>query len=207
MTQTARTAHARTPQIVHLFNPRMIVNSRIMAQRSKTISAYDPKAVEKLEERVKIFRAEQTYMKNLNSYYRKNGTCIGFSDLSFERARQLDHKCRTRNQTAPFSKYELRNINDRIKNTEVRIMELIFLNSIVEKTVTFQGGQFIIGSTNNRIKIYFDNTPDEEMLEKLKLRGFRKTKNNKIWQRQRTKQAIWAAYAVADLKIQSYGEY
>ena len=47
------------------------------AERNTAISSDDPDAIEKLREKLEERRTLQTYMKNVNAYYRKYGTCRG----------------------------------------------------------------------------------------------------------------------------------
>ena len=59
---------------------------------NNVIRSDDPKAIEKLTEKLESCQKQQEFMKTVNSYYRKNGTvhgCPGVSDLQ---ANKLDDK-------------------------------------------------------------------------------------------------------------------
>ena len=60
------------------------------AENNSAISSDDPKAVEKLTEKLVKLQALQTHMKQVNAYYRKHGTCQGFPNMSDEKADKLD---------------------------------------------------------------------------------------------------------------------
>lgn len=50
----------------------------------------DPRAIEKLQEKLKKCEETQAYMKAVNAYYRKNGTCHGYPGMSDEKAKKYD---------------------------------------------------------------------------------------------------------------------
>jgi hypothetical protein len=122
--------------------------------------------------------------------------------LTVEQALKLDVKTKNRpQQTAPYSKKELRNIYDRIKYTELRLWELDKLDKMVQQTIPFCGGRIIVDIAGNKIKIEFDEKPSDELTDKLTFRGFRKSRKGKYWFRMRNLQSLWAAYAAVGLKI------
>ena len=48
-----------------------------MSYKNNAISSDDPKAIEKLTEKLNKCETEQEFMKKVNAYYKKNGTCVG----------------------------------------------------------------------------------------------------------------------------------
>lgn len=48
-----------------------------MSYKNNAISSDDPKAIEKLTEKLHKCETEQEFMKKVNVYYKKNGTCVG----------------------------------------------------------------------------------------------------------------------------------
>ena len=62
-----------------------------MSYKNNAISSDDPKAIEKLTEKLNKCETEQEFMKKVNSYYKKNGTCVGCEGVSDElAAMQMD---------------------------------------------------------------------------------------------------------------------
>ena len=61
-----------------------------MSYKNNAISSVDPKAIEKLTEKLHKCEKEQEFMKNVNAYYKKNGTTKGCEGISDELAAKLD---------------------------------------------------------------------------------------------------------------------
>lgn len=70
------------------------------AENNTAISSNDPEALAKLKEKLEDLQISQTRMKQINAYYKKNGTCWGFHGLSDELADKLG---RTYNTTPGIS--------------------------------------------------------------------------------------------------------
>ena len=51
------------------------------AENNTAISSDDPEALAKLKEKLESLQISQTRMKQINAYYKKNGTCRGFHGL------------------------------------------------------------------------------------------------------------------------------
>ena len=60
------------------------------AEKNTAISSDDPEAVTKLKSKLEKLQNFQSYMKTVNSYYRKNGTMKGFEGISDEKAANID---------------------------------------------------------------------------------------------------------------------
>ena len=63
-----------------------------MSYRDNVIRSDDPQAVEKLQTKLAELEKSQEFMKKVNAYYRKNGTCKGCEGVSDETAQKLDDK-------------------------------------------------------------------------------------------------------------------
>ena len=57
---------------------------------NRVISSDDPNAIQKLQDKLEMCEKSQKYMKEVNAYYRKNGTCEGFPGMEAARAARLD---------------------------------------------------------------------------------------------------------------------
>ena len=61
---------------------------------------------------------------------------------------------------------------------------------------TFEGGEVVINTELNRVQIIFDGKPDEEMRAKLRHNAFKWAPSQGAWQRQYTRNALYAAKEV-----------
>lgn len=69
--------------------------------------------------------------------------------------------------------------------------------STVEHAETpFPGGRLVKNTTLNRVQLVFDRKPSPEIVAELKSRAFRWSPREGAWQRQLTRNGLWAAEAV-----------
>lgn len=115
---------------------------------SNVISADDPKAIEKLEQRIKELEQQKEIVK----------------------AREHEY-------------YELPYINQDIRRLKDRIKELKELENMNFQDITFTGGKVIQNKEINRIQIFFDKKPSEEIRDTLKHHGFKWARSQGAWQR------------------------
>ena len=103
------------------------------------IKSDDPHAIEKLTDKLEKCEKKQSFMKQVNAYYRKNGTAKGFEDISDEQAAKIDETVRTGYsfEKQPFPAYELTNNNAEIRRLKKRIEEIS-----KNKEIGFTGWQF-----------------------------------------------------------------
>lgn len=159
------------------------------------ISSDDPKAVEKLTEKLEACQRRQAYMKTVNSFYRKHGTVHGCPDVPEETAEKLDEAVRTGYswETAPFVSYELSNNNAEIRRLKQRIEQLSYNQKVGYVGWKFDGGEAVANTDNNRLQLLFDEKPGEEQRTALKRNGFHWSPGEQAWQRQLNDNAIYAA--------------
>lgn len=157
------------------------------------ISADEPQALEKLEKRLADLEAEQERMKTVNAYYRKHKTCQGCEGISPELAAKLDESMKTAYswETAPFPSCTLSNNNANIRRVRQRINDLKNRSEFVGWK--FPGGEAEINEAENRLQLIFDEKPSDEQRRKLKSGGFKWAPSQSAWQRQLTRNAIYAA--------------
>ena len=86
----------------------------------------DPNAIEKLYEKLAECERLQDTMKEVNSYYRKEGKVIGCPCLTEKQAEALDESMRRRYpmHTQPYPPYALTNNSAEIRRLKKRIEEL-----------------------------------------------------------------------------------
>ena len=164
------------------------------AENNTAISSDDPEAIAKLTKKLEGLKETQEFMKAVNAYYRKNGTCQGFPGLSDEEAAKLESgmECHPWDKK-PFASFRLSNNNQNIRTTEKRIQQLTKAKELGYTGWTFEGGRVEADGDKNRLQIFFDAIPNEEVRQKLKSRGFHWVRSEGAWQRQLTDNAIYAA--------------
>ncbi len=164
------------------------------AENNTAISSDDPEALVKLKEKLEDLQISQTRMKQINAYYKKNGTCRGFHGLSDELADKLVADIQYHPwDKRPFSSYALANNNQNINAVKKRIAQLTAVKELGYQGWEFDGGKVVANADMNRLQIFFDAIPDEEVRKELKGWGFKWARNVGAWQRQLTDNAIYAA--------------
>lgn len=165
------------------------------AENNSAISSDDPAAIEKLEAKIAALKRQQEFMKDLNKYYRKNKTCVGFEGLSDEEAREMDARIMKepeRLRTA-FQSFELTSVSQRIKAAEARIAKLHRIDAMPAETIPFDGGEIESDPETNRVIIRFDERQSQETTDNLKGWGFHWSPSMGAWTRMRNQSALNAA--------------
>lgn len=159
------------------------------------ISREDPNAIEKLTEKLEECERFQDTMKEVNAYYRKNGTIVGCPCLNEKQADILDESMRRRYpmHTQPYPSYALTNNSAEIRRIKKRIEELSQDKELGFVGWEFEGGEAVVNDELCRLQLVFDEKPNEEQIYKLKLNGFKWSPTNHAWQRQLNRSAIYAA--------------
>ena len=157
------------------------------------ISADDDRAMEKLETKLAGLEAMQEEMKTVNAYYRKHKTLEGCPVLSAEEIGKLQSSMASdwRKNPVPYPSYLLTNNNANIRRTRQRIEDLKSQSEY--SGWAFPGGRAEINEGENRLQLFFEEKPSEEQRRELKSNGFKWAPSQGAWQRQLTKNAIYAA--------------
>ena len=156
------------------------------------INADDPQALEKLESKLSWLREKQEHMKAVNAYYRKHKTLDGCTELTTEQIAQLRESMSRdwQQDPVPFPFFSLSNNNAKIRAAQQRIKSL--KNRPAFTGWSFAGGRIEANETENRLQLFFDEKPSAEQREQLKKSGFRWAPSQGAWQRQLTRNAIYA---------------
>ncbi len=166
-----------------------------MSYKSNAISSGDPQAVEKLTAKLESCKESQAYMKEVNAYFRKHGTCKGYPGMLESKAAELD--VRVQNAYSwdkqPFPSWTLQNNNAEIKRLEKRINELTFNKEVGFVGWEFAGGRAEVNTELNRLQLFFDEKPSEGQRANLKANGFKWAPSQEAWQRQLNDNSIYAA--------------
>lgn len=172
---------------------------------NRVISSDDPNAIQKLQDKLEMCEKSQKYMKEVNAYYCKNGTCEGFPGMEAARAARLDESVRQAYSwdKQPFPSYALTNNSAEIRRLKQRIEKLTVNQEVGFVGWTFDGGEVVANSEENRLQILFDEKPDEQKRSALKGNGFKWSPSQGAWQRQLNDNAIYAASRMEFLRPES----
>lgn len=170
---------------------------KIKATGQGGISSDDPLALEKLRKKLEGLVKHQEIMKAANAAIRMKDTAkgdaklaeLGYTPEEIKQLRKPDFCGRI-----GYPSYELSNNNANIKRIRDRIAELEKRQTeAAPEGWTFEGGEVVINTELNRLQIFFDSKPDEDLRSDLKSHGFRWAPSQNAWQRQLTDNAIYAA--------------
>ena len=160
------------------------------------ISSDDPQAIEKLRQKLERLEKHQETMKAANAAVRMKDTAkgdaklaeLGYSPEDIKQLRTPDFCGRI-----GYPSYELSNNNANIRRIRERIAELEKRQSApAPEGWEFDGGEVVMDTEANRLRILFDAKPEPDMIAKLKSHGFRWAPPQGAWQRQLTDNAICA---------------
>ena len=167
------------------------------------ISSDDPKAIEKLKEKLLSLERNQERMKQINAYYKKHNTLEGCPLLSKVEIMKLNSSMNSDwiTDKKPYASFWLSNNNANIRQVKQRIEELEKKASDTALTGwTFEAGEVIANRELNRLQILFDEKPDEELRTKLKRNGFKWAPSQNAWQRLLNRNAVYAAKNIKQLE-------
>ncbi len=175
------------------------------AERNTTIYDDDPEALPKLCEKLAALEADHAAMKTINAYYRKHKTLTGCPDLADHIAERINasmaRSCHK--NPVPYEAWALSNNNANIKRIRDRIAKLEerARSGFGFEGWAFEGGEVIVNEAENRLQIVFNGKPAEDVRAKLKANGFCWAPSQKAWQRQLTRNALFAARHIEVLRI------
>lgn len=168
------------------------------------ISADDPNAIHKLQEKLGRLEQSQENMKTANVYYRKHKTLDGCPVLSEDQIQKLAVEMKNRwygrEASQPFESFSLQNNNAEIRRLKGRIEELTRRSETEYAGWEFDGGKVEANKQDNRLQIFFDEKPDADTRNELKSNGFRWAPSAGAWQRQLNKNAFYAANDVKSIQ-------
>jgi len=134
-------------------------NKADATKNNNAISSDNPEAIDLLREKLIKLEGQRTAIKDFNKKARKN-------------------------KTEQQSPYMLANLGDNIATVKKRIVYLEKLDKIEEKEETINGVVLKTNKDDNRVQLFFDGKPDEDIRTILKRNGFRWSPYNGCWQRQ-----------------------
>lgn len=173
------------------------------AENNTAISSDDPEAVTKLENQLVELEENQSYMKRANAYYRKHGTMRGYGGLDDNEAATVDERIKGGYSWAqqPYPAYKLQNNNANIRRVRNRIAELKKKSTLSpDAGWAFDGGHVVMNVDANRIQIFFDSKPNEEIRKELKRWGFKWAPSLGVWQRHLNGNGMYAVKQVKSIQ-------
>lgn len=165
---------------------------------NKVIFSDDAMAIEKLEAKIDSLKEYQQKMKNVNAYYKKNKTLEGCELLTNE---ELIDRNKTMQMFTyygqPYPSFELTNNNQNIHRLEERLENLKKLKQRASeenenKYIKVDGLEVVEDATDMRIRLIFNDIPNEQIRTLLKQYGFKWSPKNSAWQRQLTNNGIYS---------------
>lgn len=172
---------------------------------NQSIKSNDENAVGKLQAKYDKIKAEIETGKQMNAYFRKNKTLVGFPGISDATARAFDKKNKEEPffHAQPYASYTLQNRNAELRRLQGRIDDLNKVKNTTEtveetqaKYPTAKGVSVQENAQEMRVQLRFDGKPDEETRTMLKSWGFRWSPSQGAWQRQLTGNGKYAAKQV-----------
>ena len=100
-----------------------------------------------------------------------------------------------------FATYQLQSNLADIKRLKERISTLESRDVRTSDEIKFEGGTIYKNSNIDRIQIFYDSKPSDEIIAKLKSKGFHWSPSNEAWQRQWTRAAEYATEDITGVKI------
>lgn len=167
------------------------------AEENTAIFSDDPKATEKLEEKLARLEKQQALMTAANKCVRKNDRegllDLGFSETRIEQLFTPDFVGRL-----GFPSYALTNNSARIRDVKKRIANLKAQAN--DKTTELMIGEVKIVDNveENRVQLYFPGKPDDQTRQMLKTCGFKWSPYGGCWQRHRGGWALTYPKSVAE---------
>ena len=171
---------------------------------NKVIYSDDALAIEKLEAKIDSLTEYQNKMKNVNAYYKKHKTLDGCDLLDEKEIRELKEKLvMFHYYSQPYPTFELTNNNQNLHRLKNRLENLKKLKERASsdnenKYIQVDGLEVVEDANDMRIRIIFENIPNEQTRTLLKSYGFKWSPKNSAWQRQLTSNGIYATKRVLE---------
>lgn len=179
-----------------------------------SVKSNDSNAIGKLQAKYDGLKAELERGKQMNAYFRKNKTLVGFPGVSDEAAKDFDKRNASGDYFAhqPYAAYRLQNGNAELKRLQGRIDSLNAIKTAStsgedssSKYPTVKGVSVQENAEQMRVQLRFEGKPDEATRTMLKSNGFRWSPSQNAWQRQLTGNGKYAAKQVMQ-KLSERGE-
>lgn len=190
---------------MEFYNDTQALLDKIRSVGMGGISADDPDAAAKIEQKLTARRELQERMKAANAAIRMKDTAAGdarLAELGFTPKEIHDLRAPDFLGRVGFANFELSNNNAEIHRLEKRLDDLRKRAENPLPDFDFDGGRAEANADENRLQLFFDGKPSDEIRDALKKEGFRWSPRFGAWQRQLTPNAYRAIkYAFGNLGI------
>lgn len=163
-------------------------NSKAQAAENNTsIYLGDDDAVERLQEKVESLEKSQSMMKAANRIIRNKKmndiVKVGqLQELGFSEEKSIEIIKPDRYGEYGFPSYMLSNNNARIRDAKMRLERAKKLKETATKEYVINGVRVVENAEENRLQLFFDSIPSEEVRSELKHNAFRWSRYNSCWQ-------------------------
>lgn len=166
------------------------------------ISADDPNAIEKLENKLAKLEAYHQKVKTVNAYFRKHKSVEGCPVLTAEEIEKMTAVINSERSMykMPYPPYELQYNNAEMRRLKQRIESLKARDRTNFVGWEFDGGRVEPNTADNRLQIYFDEKPTADVREELKKNSFNWSPKAKVWQRQLNTNLYWICDKIECIK-------
>lgn len=157
------------------------------AENNTSIYLGDDDAVERLQEKVEALEKSQSMMKAANRIIRnkKMNDIVKveqLQELGFSEEKSVEVIKPDRYGEYGFPSYMLSNNNARIRDAKLRLERAKKLKETATKEYVINGVRIVENAEENRLQLFFDSIPSEEVRSKLKNNAFRWSRYNSCWQ-------------------------
>lgn len=149
------------------------------------IQSGEADAAEKLQKKLDALEAQRERMKTVNQFFRKHGTldgCPALSDVEREKLAS-DMAAGWHLGKDPYASFTLSNMGAEIRRLKDRVSAISKAEAAGLKEEQRDGVKIVEDPETMRIKLIFDDKPDEQTREALKSNGFRWAPSAGAWQR------------------------
>jgi hypothetical protein len=162
-------------------------------ENSQAIFSDDPQAIEKLKIKLADLQESQEFMKAANKCIKKKDKA-GFLKIRHATEKMWDQL----NTPDPmgrvgFAGYSLQNNNAEMTRVKKRMALLEKQVSRETTETTINGVRLVENVGANRVQLFFDGKPAEEVRKRLKANGFRWCPSENAWQRHLNNCGVWIA--------------
>jgi hypothetical protein len=157
------------------------------ATNNRAISGDDTEAVERYKNKLTKLETAQEHMKAVNKAWKQGKAALVALGLSEAESEELLNE-----KSKPCPAWMLSNNSAEIRRVKEKLEELSRLDKMEAESAKFPGGEMRVNLEVNRIQFIFEAIPAPEIRKLLKSNGFKWAPSEKVWQRQRTLNAVYA---------------
>lgn len=178
------------------YNKIMAIKGKIRStvNGSYITKSCDENAIGELENKLKSLERYHEQMKSQNAYYRKHKTMVGYEGLDEYEAKEIDDEINNRviHKNLPHPSFRLANNKQEMNRIKKRINELKAIKETsetpesVEEKYKNKYFKVVENVEDMRLRLFFNEKPDEKMRTVLKHHAFKWSPKNGCWQRQLT---------------------